>query len=337
MKLRFGVDQAAALRQGINAPTSIVEIEVDPGTLTEHQRNLIADRLFDGICVGSLKEDRYEVKARLATLYKGYINHEPYVITAQAPTLEALLAAVEKNHAAVEAALAPRREQKAKEEAERAIEEEKKRKQIEDARIALLDGKARLRAVYEDSVYVDAPGIGDNLCLPIGDDLKPAMAAYEERKKLFLAEQEARKAKAKAEAEAKAARELAMLAPFFTEAERKLQARNRLNLDDVRSRLWDDAIDQLLDKLSDMPRPEEYAGRLSIRKDHYDGYSELHTWSEEILAVVEAIEKATNHKVERVFKDCLIFNAKLCVPWSAEHLKIQVRMAQTPKTEDSDD
>lgn len=46
MKLRFEVDQAYLFRKGIDAPKSIVHIEVDPSKLPQSERDLIADRLI---------------------------------------------------------------------------------------------------------------------------------------------------------------------------------------------------------------------------------------------------------------------------------------------------
>lgn len=53
MKLRFAINQTAAFRHGVNAPTSIADIEVDPAALSREQREAIADRL-NGIEVHEL-------------------------------------------------------------------------------------------------------------------------------------------------------------------------------------------------------------------------------------------------------------------------------------------
>lgn len=57
MKLRFEVNQAEALRRGIDCPKSIVTVEVEPSKLTEKQRTLLADRM-DGIDIMKLTENR---------------------------------------------------------------------------------------------------------------------------------------------------------------------------------------------------------------------------------------------------------------------------------------
>lgn len=49
MKLRFKLDQAACFRRGINAPRSIVEIEVNPASLNQDVRDMIAARMVNGI------------------------------------------------------------------------------------------------------------------------------------------------------------------------------------------------------------------------------------------------------------------------------------------------
>lgn len=45
MKIRFHIDQAHLFRKGIDAPKSIVTLEVDPSKCSQEDRNLIADRL----------------------------------------------------------------------------------------------------------------------------------------------------------------------------------------------------------------------------------------------------------------------------------------------------
>jgi hypothetical protein len=57
MKLRFEVNQAEALRRGVDCPKSIVTVEVDPAKLSQEERNLIADRM-SGIDVMCLKWDK---------------------------------------------------------------------------------------------------------------------------------------------------------------------------------------------------------------------------------------------------------------------------------------
>jgi ribosome recycling factor len=37
------------LRQGVDAPSSTIKIEVDPKSLTEEQRNFVASQLYDGL------------------------------------------------------------------------------------------------------------------------------------------------------------------------------------------------------------------------------------------------------------------------------------------------
>lgn len=91
MFLRFRINQAEALRRGIDAPRSIVGIEVDPAKLTQADRNLIADRM-EGINVCKL------------TLHRGRVvkNTDPNqvdLLMADDATLEALLDAVRADEA----------------------------------------------------------------------------------------------------------------------------------------------------------------------------------------------------------------------------------------------
>jgi hypothetical protein len=48
MKIRCAVDQAEALRQGVDAPKATVLIEVEPASLSEYARDVIADKLVKG-------------------------------------------------------------------------------------------------------------------------------------------------------------------------------------------------------------------------------------------------------------------------------------------------
>jgi len=86
MKLRFKVDQAEALRQGVDAPTLVVTIEINPKTLTQEERNLLADRM-DGI-------DVYELTTCGSVSAPG---HREKHITATQATFEALMVAVRAN------------------------------------------------------------------------------------------------------------------------------------------------------------------------------------------------------------------------------------------------
>jgi len=76
MKLRFNIDQAAAFRAGINANTSVVDLEVDPSTLSQEDRDLIANCLQKGI---EVHDRRYNV-----------------LVTAKSPDLQGLLTALKE-------------------------------------------------------------------------------------------------------------------------------------------------------------------------------------------------------------------------------------------------
>lgn len=98
MKLRFKIDQAEALRQGIDAPTSVVTIEVDPHKLTQEERALLADRM-DGIDLRELYRP-FHFECLLPPSERGKV-HEPVRsdrhITADRATLAALMVAVREN------------------------------------------------------------------------------------------------------------------------------------------------------------------------------------------------------------------------------------------------
>jgi len=94
MKLRFKLDQGDALRQGVDAPTSVVTIEVNPTQLMQEERNLLADRM-DGIDVRQLRYSAGEKKPYVTT------DH----ITANLGNYEALMAAVRANDAQCQSGL----------------------------------------------------------------------------------------------------------------------------------------------------------------------------------------------------------------------------------------
>ena len=91
MKLRFKVDQGEALRQGVDAPTSIVTLEINPKKLAQEERNLLADRM-DGIDVREL----YRVAGGFP------IERREKHITATLATFDALMVALRANEAKVQ-------------------------------------------------------------------------------------------------------------------------------------------------------------------------------------------------------------------------------------------
>ena len=93
MKLRFEVDQAEAFRRGIDAPKSIVTVEVNPSELSQEKRNLIADRL-DGIDV-----------CQIALILDGKAkdrNGKPFRIVAKLPTFESMMDAIAEDEQVAE-------------------------------------------------------------------------------------------------------------------------------------------------------------------------------------------------------------------------------------------
>lgn len=108
MKLRFKIDQAEALRQGVDAPTSVVTIEIDPKKLTQEERKLLADRM-DGIDLRELYRPPY-FHSLLTPPEEGKINEvirRSMHITADLATFEALMVAVRANEEKVRPASQP--------------------------------------------------------------------------------------------------------------------------------------------------------------------------------------------------------------------------------------
>ncbi len=96
MKLRFKVNQAECLKRGIDAPKSIVTIEVNPAELSQQHRDLIADRM-DGIDVAELWDSNGEV-AKLQIAATGKVS----LIEANSPDYEGLMEAIQANEAEVQ-------------------------------------------------------------------------------------------------------------------------------------------------------------------------------------------------------------------------------------------
>ena len=105
MKLRFEVDQAECFRNGIDCPKSIVTLDIDPQTLPQKDRNLIADRL-SGIDICLL---RIGVRGAEKILQppspedsQAGKSGRPVHIKAKAPTFEALMDAIRENQREME-------------------------------------------------------------------------------------------------------------------------------------------------------------------------------------------------------------------------------------------
>ena len=97
MNIRFDVNQAEALRKGVDCPKSIVSVNVDPSELTQEQRNLIADRMT-GIDVYPLTWQSYDkdIHDRVWTLHQTMPR-----IQASLPTFDALMEAIKANDAEI--------------------------------------------------------------------------------------------------------------------------------------------------------------------------------------------------------------------------------------------
>lgn len=65
MKLKFNINQAESFRLGIDAPKSHAMIEVDPTTLHEDHRKLIAERMHGIlVCFGRWEGDKIVPKMK---------------------------------------------------------------------------------------------------------------------------------------------------------------------------------------------------------------------------------------------------------------------------------
>lgn len=96
MQLRIDVDQAESFRRGVDCPTSVVSIKIDPALLSQPIRELIAKRMV-GIDVQQLGPDGKPDTSGLA-------NQR---IRAHVPTLAGLIDAVERDEARIDPTFKP--------------------------------------------------------------------------------------------------------------------------------------------------------------------------------------------------------------------------------------
>ena len=89
MTLRFQVDQAQCMRDGIDCPKSIIHITVKPEELSQDQRDRIADRMA-GIDVRALRVHP-----------EGRIVKADHLLVAKQPTFSGLMAAICENAAEI--------------------------------------------------------------------------------------------------------------------------------------------------------------------------------------------------------------------------------------------
>ena len=110
MKLRFEVNQAEAFRRGINIEKSVHVIDVDPSTLDQDKRNLIADRL-EGIDVCQLYVPdqlwdpdllQHFPNVKLDAVKRFDDNDRPILVVAQEATADALIEAIQKEGISLE-------------------------------------------------------------------------------------------------------------------------------------------------------------------------------------------------------------------------------------------
>lgn len=221
MKLRFKVDQAAALMAGINATTSITEIDVDPAQLSEIERRLIADRLDDGINVNRLNE-----RGNLSGL-----------IVATTPDLAGLLRAVQVNQKMMDDFRAEEAKmQEAKKRKEDAEREEQAKLVMELSR-SIVDGKLDYEfhiqngdyvyssGIYNSSVYGSEAGIIDMLTpeaqAVVASEKAKYYAKHQEEARVRREKEEADKAAAAAAAERRKKAAVEIIEKHGTDAQRE--------------------------------------------------------------------------------------------------------------------
>jgi hypothetical protein len=226
MNVLCRVNQAEAMRRGIDAPNSTVQIDVDPAALTETERQVLAAVMIDGHdctrlgirtqtadIVGQAwrgSGDRIDLRSDGAPTAPLMIV-QPDIIGLQDAIAEMLAA----RDAAYAIYVAEAEAAAAKEAQEQA------RRDARDRRVigALLRGGAKFRdedgrggldgttSIYDDCVFIDCPTEGvTNYKLPRTPEIEPAIQAYQARREAWEQER-SRQAEAEAarQAEAKAA------------------------------------------------------------------------------------------------------------------------------------
>ena len=198
MNIKCNVNQTLALARGINAPHSTVVLDVDPATLTERERTILAAILQDGHDTTGGRLDTADSSPVPVGRTQAYSSCTPPLVLV-APTVDGLRAAL----AEMDADYTPRHaawlKAKAAEDAEAAQVAQAKAAQVAEVRRKVIAGEMGLREnnpIYDTTVYAQ-----DNTCLGRGADLELVITA-----RLAAA---AAAAKAKAEAAAAAAAKMA--------------------------------------------------------------------------------------------------------------------------------
>lgn len=320
MKLRFAVNQAAALRDGYNAPSSTVDLDIDPVKLSQPDRAMLAEHLHAGISVVAKNNTAFgECEAYLPS------NPTPSdLVVADAPTLEALLSATRANDAKVAAVhadgMAVMAEKEKKEAAKRAEQEALcARVSAEIVAQGLAYPFGFSGTIYSRQTSLPVPS--GYLTDAAQTVLEAAWTKYQEDYR--------------ASVKAHRAGLLAQYLPYMTEVEKRLESRGKLELNAVTRRLKNEACSELEDKLDGtnapgivIPRPLEYRGDIDVYPSHSGG--DESAWKPEWLSTAEAIEAITGHPVVGINTDCLIFNTYVSVKWQADPLALRVELGNTP-------
>ncbi|MGD0253080.1 MAG: hypothetical protein ABSC01_10345 [Verrucomicrobiota bacterium] len=96
MKIRFRVDQVDLFRRGIDVPSPIVSLKIDPAMLPPDQRDLLAKHLLEDPDDKNLLDVVYDRERAIQPNEVVPIGGRPGgdLVEARDPTLESLLAAL---------------------------------------------------------------------------------------------------------------------------------------------------------------------------------------------------------------------------------------------------
>lgn len=226
MKVLCRVNQAEAMRRGIDAPQSTVRIDVEPASLTEVERQVLAAVMIDGhdCTQRGVQTQTPEIEGQQWRIVgngrvETYSNGAPTApMVLVRPDLQGLRDAIAEMLAARDAAYAAYMVKEAAREARNA--QEQAERDAKDRRVtdALLRGDAKFRdedgqggfdtttSVYDDYVFVDCPCEWvANYRLARTPEIEPAITVYQARRDAWYEQRRVEaEAKAKADAEAEA-------------------------------------------------------------------------------------------------------------------------------------
>jgi len=324
MNIKCNVNQAAALRAGINAPSSTITLDVDPAQLTERERAILSAVIIDGhdatqigICTelndivgqGYSRQMQYRQGSPIGYEYHRYSNGDPTApILLTNPSLAGLHDALAQMTAEYETRHAIHAANAAKAAAEKSALDAREAARVAAVRAGVIAGTIQLRgekttyysgskvvdnyAYAGTAIYDDCLFAADNTRLTMGDDLAPAIAAYHARKEAYQADQAAKEAAAKVAAEAAAVKANQADAKAHADRVARLtphvlpEEREMFDRGFLALSDIEDRLDQAaLDALRDLITPPDYC--LTVR---YDDYAERKPCSREEFRFLRRIE-----------------------------------------------